>query len=123
MEKLSIIEAKSENALVQWQARVMECRNSGMTVKAWCADKGISPCTYYRWQKRVWDRNINGVPQTGSTSAIPLIQFAQVEAPACMEKPSEADVVLRKGSWEVEIRNSASPDLLNRVLRAVNRSV
>ena len=32
--------------LSQWQQLVCDCRNSGMTVKAWCAEKGISEKAY-----------------------------------------------------------------------------
>ena len=38
--------------LQQWSVRIGECRSSGMTVKAWCAEQGIPLKTYYYWEKK-----------------------------------------------------------------------
>ena len=38
--------------LREWSGRIAECRSSGMTVKAWCAEQGICIKTYYYWEKR-----------------------------------------------------------------------
>lgn len=32
----------------QWKQRIVECRNSGVPVKEWCREQGISYSTYYR---------------------------------------------------------------------------
>ena len=45
----------SQNNLACWAERVRACRSSGMSVKAWCAENGIVPNTYFRWQKKVYD--------------------------------------------------------------------
>ena len=37
----------------QWTTRVKECRNSGQTVRAWCADNQICVQTFYRWERKV----------------------------------------------------------------------
>ncbi|MGI6636419.1 MAG: IS66 family insertion sequence element accessory protein TnpA [Christensenellales bacterium] len=41
--------------LTQWQQMVYDCCNSGMTVRAWCAENGISKKTNYYRQRKVWD--------------------------------------------------------------------
>ena len=33
--------------LAQWQQLMYDCRRSGMTVKAWCAENGVSEKSYY----------------------------------------------------------------------------
>ena len=38
--------------LTQWQQLVYDCRHSGMTVKAWCAENGVSEKSYYYRQRR-----------------------------------------------------------------------
>ena len=38
--------------LQEWSVRIAECRSSGMSVKAWCAEQGITIKTYYYWEKR-----------------------------------------------------------------------
>ena len=40
--------------LMEWSERVAACRNSGIPVKAWCAQEGISEKSYYYWQRKVF---------------------------------------------------------------------
>lgn len=34
----------------QWKQRITECRSSGIPVKEWCAQHGVCPSTYYRYE-------------------------------------------------------------------------
>ena len=45
-------ELKLAVGMQEWSARIAECRSSGMSVRAWCNEQGISAQTYYRWEKR-----------------------------------------------------------------------
>jgi hypothetical protein len=38
-----------------WQQLVYDCRHSGMTVRAWCAQNGVSEKSYYYRQRKVWE--------------------------------------------------------------------
>ncbi len=49
----SVHELKHAAQLQEWSAKVAECRSSGNSVKAWCAEHGISPKTYYNWEKQI----------------------------------------------------------------------
>ena len=44
-----------QNDLALWAERVQDCRSSGLSVKAWCAENGIVPNMYFRWQKKVFN--------------------------------------------------------------------
>ena len=46
-------EAKHEARVSEWAERVRECRSSGLSVKAWCAEQGIKTARYYRWEREV----------------------------------------------------------------------
>ena len=48
----SVKELKQAARMQEWSVRIAECRNSGMSVRAWCNEQGISAQTYYRWEKR-----------------------------------------------------------------------
>lgn len=37
-----------------WASRIKQCRESGMGVRAWCAEQGLSYHTYYKWQQRLF---------------------------------------------------------------------
>ena len=41
--------------LAQWQQLVYDCRHSGMTVKAWCAENSVSEKSNYYRQGKVWE--------------------------------------------------------------------
>ena len=123
MEGTSLLGAKHESYLQLWRGRVMECRNSGKTIAVWCRENGINIKTYYFWQKRVWDKETQTLIQSGQNQ-LPqpqAVQFAQVNLG--METSSDADIVIRKDDWTVEIRNTANPALLSAVLQAVTRGV
>ena len=123
MEGTSLLGAKHESYLQLWRGRVMECRNSGKTIAVWCKENGINIKTYYFWQKRVWDKETQTLIQIGQNqlSQPQAVQFAQVNLG--METSSDADIVIRKDDWTVEIRNTANPALLSTVLQAVIRGV
>ena len=123
MEGTSLLGAKHESYLQLWRGRVMECRNSGKTIAVWCKENGINIKTYYFWQKRVWDKETQTLIQIGQNQ-LPqpqAVQFVQVNLG--METSSDADIVIRKDDWTVEIRNTANPALLSAVLQAVTRGV
>ncbi|MDU5723925.1 MAG: hypothetical protein E6Z86_17575 [Clostridium butyricum] len=42
-----------EMRLMKWAAIIKECRNSGMTVRAWCHENNINENKFYYWQRRV----------------------------------------------------------------------
>ena len=54
-------EAKHEARVSEWTKRVRECRSSGLSVKAWCAEQGIKTATYYRWEHEVLMRADGGI--------------------------------------------------------------
>ncbi|MGN0575654.1 MAG: IS66 family insertion sequence element accessory protein TnpA [Ruminococcus sp.] len=43
----TIREVKTELHHREWAEQIQECQSSGMTVTAWCKEKGISQHTYY----------------------------------------------------------------------------
>lgn len=50
---MSVRELKHTARLQEWSVRVAECRNSGISVKSWCEQRGIPCKTYYHWERQV----------------------------------------------------------------------
>ena len=123
MEGIRLNDAKHESYLQFWRGRVMECRNSGKSVAVWCKENGINIKTYYHWQKQVWDKESRAMIPSGQNGSreVQPVQFAQVNLGT--DSSSDADIVIRKDEWTVEVRNSASPALLSAVLQAVIHGV
>ena len=44
-----------QNNLAKWTAEVAECRSSGLTVMEWCEKNGMTPNTYFRHQRKVFE--------------------------------------------------------------------
>lgn len=40
--------------MAEWGERIAACRNSGLSVRAWCREHEISEKTYFYWQRRVY---------------------------------------------------------------------
>ncbi len=66
--------------LAQWQQMVYDCRNSGMTVRAWCAAQGISEKSYYYRQRKVLEaaQQADVNKQTASLPSSALYPFRTV---------------------------------------------
>lgn len=120
MASISLTMVKHQANLQIRRQSVLECRNSGMTVKQWCAEHQINPTTYYRWQKEVWDYETQAlIPENRSTEGTP-IRFAEISVPSAIgTHHSNADIVLKKADWTVEISNSVNSVILEQVLKAV----
>lgn len=50
MEK-NLQELNRQKKLAVWSKRITDCRSSGISVSAWCERNGISPSSYYKWQR------------------------------------------------------------------------
>jgi transposase-like protein len=96
---------------------IRECRSSGQTVAAWCAEHNINQKSYYYWLKRVRTAACEALPalSTGNNSIIEL--NIPVSDPAGPD-PS-ASIVVRLGSVTLEISNTASAALIENTLKAL----
>ena len=54
----TIREVKTELRHREWAEQIQECQSSGMTVTAWCKEKGISQHTYYSRLNRSEERRV-----------------------------------------------------------------
>lgn len=103
--------------LNHWAEIVRECRSSGQTVKAWCAEHDINPKTYYYWLRRVREAACEALPSIEENSSI-----VPINIPANADDPvpeSSSQIILRFGSVTLELRNNASTTLIENTLRAI----
>lgn len=102
----AIKDVKSRVSLQEWQERIMECRQSGMSVEAWCKSNGISASTYYRSLRRIRENVLE------ENKIIP------VEAPPAAPLPS-AEIRIESNGIAVTLPGSASPEQLTAILCAL----
>ncbi len=97
-----------QNKIAVWAQRVSDCRNSGLTVKAWCAANSVCEQTYYRWQRRIY----------AMAQAEQEQRFADITPPARRTSGNVA-VVVRSGNIEAEVHNGADAATVELVLRVL----
>lgn len=97
----------------QWITMVREQRNSGQTVKSWCKENHISEnCFYYRLH-RIRELIENEVPR--------FIEIHQPDVPVTGNvEPLKSAAVIRSGKLQIDLDNSASEELIARIVRVLN---
>ena len=110
-------EKNHQEKLVAWTKWVLECRESGMPVKQWCAEKGCSTTTFYRWEREI----VGSASEKGrGNSVVPTNLEEEAENPAVVlaevpishstdnreetrEKRFEPAAIIRMGRINVEL--------------------
>ena len=98
-------EAKHEARVAEWTERVRECRSSGLSVKAWCAEAGIKTARYYRWEREVLTkasgtltkRNANQEEAERKPTFVELPQTGSGKGKACGKGRVVAELETGKG--------------------------
>ena len=67
----------------KWKQRIVECRNSGIPVKEWCREQGISYSTYYRHEQALLksaqdSSDIAISEQTLQTLPVPFVEVSEM---------------------------------------------
>lgn len=129
----TIREVKTELRHREWAEQIQECQSSGMTVTAWCKEKGISQHTYYSRLNVVRKELLRRaeaplqqiVPLSVSQSVTCTTAAVQTQ---CITVGAEAEkaeqivpqkVIVRKDGIEVEMPTDISEGLLLTLLRGL----
>ena len=127
MEQSLQVMSKQER-LENWTARIMACRSSGMTVRAWCQENGLSEKTYYYWLRRVRQEAYSQLQQELPTLThmdSTAVTFAEIPVPGAHKSEEisfKADVVIRTGPLVIGIANSVSEGLLSKILVGISNA-
>jgi hypothetical protein len=100
---MDVNEITHEVWLRQWEGIVRECRSSGKTIKAWCAENSINIKTYYRWQQ--------------------LICQATYQELSVVKEPKQQALCDTKDSSPVFAEISMSPSRTNQLAVAITHNV
>ena len=129
----TIREVKTELRHREWAEQIQECQSSGMTVTAWCKEKGISQHTYYSRLNVVRKDLLKRaelplqqiVPLSVSQSVTCTTAMVQTQCIASGAEPEKAEpafaqkIIVRKDGIEVEIPQDISEELLLTLLRGL----
>jgi hypothetical protein len=95
---------KTKVSLQEWQQRILDCQNSGMSVKAWCLENGISTGTYYFHLRKIRE------------SVLEEQQLVPLQNP---EPKDSTGIRIESGSITVTLPETVSPEQLTAVLSAL----
>ena len=108
---MKIGEVKKEFQLQQWRGMVQERIDSGLSVKAWCAERGITEHVYYYRLRKL---------RQAACTALEQAQPIQLAEVPLAPKPEESHVRLRlttkAGTLEIL---DADRSVLDQVLQAM----
>ena len=129
----TIREEKTELRHREWAEQIQECQSSGMTVTAWCKEKGISQHTYNsrlnvvrkELMKRAELPLQQIVPLSVSQSVTCTTATVQTQCITSGVEPEKVEpavpqkVIVRKDGIEVEMPPDISEELLLTLLRCL----
>lgn len=101
----------------QWAMVMRERRESGMTIRDFCRERGIKEKTFFYWQKKLRESVCENLALRQETAMTPAPSFAEVRLP--VERPGKDVIRVRLGDAEVEIGGDVSPVAIETVLRTL----
>ena len=105
MDKVTLV--KREIAESQWAEKISTCRNSGMSVSAWCRENGIKVKTYYYHLRKLREKVCEQIP------------VAVASLPGQPQQPVSAITVHDASGLTVGISDGTSPETITAVIHAL----
>ena len=115
-------EVTRQYRLNKWTEIIRECRSSGQTITTWCTEHHVSSKSYYYWLKRVREAACEALPplQSDQSKIVPLdLSVPKIRNNQFDTASTASDIVVHIGGVTLEIRNHASPTLIEHTLRAL----
>ena len=118
---MSVQEFKHAARLREWSARVAECRSSGISVKAWCAEQGIALKTYYNWEKQIVKAATQQYALPVPAQAGLLVRVNPETMPSGEIETIESEVNIRHGESIITLPAGSSAEAVADLVKALNR--
>ena len=106
-------EVKQEYQLQVWSGMIQEQKFSGLSIKSWCAEHGVSENTYYYRLKKLRQTACTALEQmqTATLAEVPLAPRTDFSA--------QIRVTMKAGTVEV---SDAGPAVLEQILRVLSHA-
>ena len=104
-------ELKHEAKKQEWGMAIQECRSSGLSVREWCRQRGVTTTTYYRWE-----RGLLAGAKRDEKASTAVVTFAEVTAPAAPRNVAERSATLRIGNTSLDIYSGCDAEHLKILL-------
>jgi len=129
----------------RWQSLIRECKESGLTIRAWCAANDISRQQYYYWLKKVQEKYYDvaikqiEITDESCTAVTPIgshvSSFVELSPDIVNETTNQVNseqsvinlspthlpsAVIKKDGFRIEIMPNASASFIRQLITAVN---
>ena len=116
-------ELKHAAKVQEWATRVAECRGSGIGVKAWCREHGISLKTYYNWERQIVKEATRQYALPAAAQEGKLVRV-NPDAMASGETAAiESDITIRHGESIITLPVGSNAEAVANLVKARNRHV
>lgn len=104
----------------EWSARIAECRNSGMSVRAKCNEQGVSVQTYYRWEKRFVEKATRQLSLRAPTRAGLLMRINPETMPGNEMNTVGSCITIRHGEGVIALPAGSRAEAVADLVKALN---
>lgn len=116
-----------EVRIANWRSIIEQCqaRPEGQSAKQWLADNGISEKNYYYWQRKVRQETYALISPKVTPAADPEpVAFADLPfiSPKDGQQSFRPDAVMRRGQIVLELSNTISDRLLDRLMEVAGHA-
>ena len=108
-----------EYRLSQWFPIVKTCRESGMTVKAWCEQHDVNEKQFYYWQIHLREPASESLVDTRQHSKLVQLPCLIPDKSNSSNSSFDPDLIIQIGKVSVELSKNISTDFLSRVLKVI----
>ena len=117
------VQAMKHAALLQeWSGRIAECRTSGKSVKAWCAEQGITIKTYYYWEKKFVTEATQQLTLPAPAQAGLLMRVNPDTMPGGGDAVNVGSgIIIRHGESIITLPAGSSAEVVADLVKALNR--
>lgn len=115
---MTAVELKHQAKLQEWQERILECRSSGQTVRAWCRERGVSSTTYYQWEREIFGKAAGAQKEQAMEHVPGGAVFAEVAVPKEGQQGIPT-MTIRIDGMAVDIYPGADSDIVKAICEAL----
>ena len=100
-------ELKHQARMQEWGLAIQDCRSSGLSVREWCRQRGVTTTTYYRWEREVLSgiRRKDGSGRSG-------VAFVELPAPQPLQNVLGRTATVNIGGGSIDLYQEMGPELL-----------
>ena len=123
MQIVNTREIAKEYRLSHW-ARIMRERNeSGLSIKAFCAQSGIGANVFFYWQRKLREaaaQEMLAVEASGADTPNALVPRGWAEAVGNSDTPNDGGLTIRVGGAEICVKPGFDEKLLSSVCKTLS---